>query len=297
MTTSSRQAASCDSVPASPSWPAGSALTGAGWFALTGRITVGQFVTVIGLAQFLGEPFGVLAVVPAWIAEARASANRIGQLADAEFVLAEASAATPVAAGLTFTGVSCGPLANLDLSLRPGEFVGLVAHRPADAEELIRLLGGHVADYRGDIRVGDADFRDLAGARDVLLVEPHHNDLFTGTLRANLMAGDDAGAEAAALRAAAADEVVDAHPERARPPRRRARRHALRRPAAAAGAGPRAAGPAADAGAARPDHGGGRGHRARHRAGHPGAPARAGRGVRDPGRHQQPGAAGRRPTG
>ena len=49
----------------------------AGWFALTGRITVGQFITVIGLAQFLIEPFGTLAVVPSWIAEARASADRV----------------------------------------------------------------------------------------------------------------------------------------------------------------------------------------------------------------------------
>ena len=44
-------------------WPAASPIL-AGWFALTGRITVGQFITVIGLAQFLIEPFGILAVVP-----------------------------------------------------------------------------------------------------------------------------------------------------------------------------------------------------------------------------------------
>ncbi|MFD2354153.1 hypothetical protein ACFSTC_40050 [Nonomuraea ferruginea] len=51
----------------------------AGWFALNGRITVGELITVIGLAQFLMEPIGLLAVVPGWVAEARASADRVAR--------------------------------------------------------------------------------------------------------------------------------------------------------------------------------------------------------------------------
>src|SRR5690349_11267669 len=49
----------------------------AGWFALTGRISAGELVTVIGLAAFLGEPFETLSAAPSWIATSRASANRI----------------------------------------------------------------------------------------------------------------------------------------------------------------------------------------------------------------------------
>ncbi|MCA2217854.1 ABC transporter ATP-binding protein [Jidongwangia harbinensis] len=187
----------------------------AGWYALTGRISVGQFVTVIGLAQFLMEPFGTLAVVPEWVARARASANRIARVLDAEPVHPAGSAPPPAGpVGLSLTGVRSGPLDGLDLDVRPGEFVGVVARRPGDAEHLVRLLGGHVADYRGDVRLGGVPLRDLpvTDARRLLLAEPHHTDLFSGTVRANLMPpGDDALAEA--LRCAAADEVVHAHPE------------------------------------------------------------------------------------
>jgi putative ABC transport system ATP-binding protein len=110
--------------------------------------------------------------------------------------------------------------------VRPGEFVGLVADRPADAEALVRLLS--VPDgFVGEILVGEVSLRDLDrdAARGLLLVEPHHADLFTGTLATNLgvparRAGDGTRAEGgsaggevdAALAAANADEVVALHP-------------------------------------------------------------------------------------
>ena len=174
----------------------------AGWFALTGRITAGQFVTVIGLAQFLGEPFGTLARVPAWIAEARASADRIALVLHAAPARPE-DAAGPEPGELTLAGVSCGPLRDLHLAVRPGEFVGLVAARPADAEALMRLLSGEATAHGGTARVP---------ARAHLLVEPHAADLFTGTIRGNVVV-HEGGDLPAALAAAAADEVVDGHPD------------------------------------------------------------------------------------
>ena len=186
----------------------------AGWFALTGRITVGELITVIGLATFLMEPFGLLAVVPGWVAEARASADRIARIENAEHILPPGSivdAGLPEAVGLRLSGLECGSLAGLDLHVRPGEFVGLVADRPADAETLVRLLA--VPDgFAGEILVGEVPVRDLDRdeARRLLLVEPHHADLFTGTLASNL--GAAGGAVGAALKAASADEVVALHP-------------------------------------------------------------------------------------
>ncbi len=93
--------------------------------------------------------------------------------------------------------------------------VGVVARRPGDAEELMRLLGGHVAGYRGDVRLGGVPLRDLpiAAGRALLLAEPHHTDLFTGTIRSNVVTADDDGL-ATALRASAADEVVAQHADR-----------------------------------------------------------------------------------
>jgi putative ABC transport system ATP-binding protein len=187
----------------------------AGWFALTGRITVGQLITVIGLAQFLIEPFGTLAVVPSWIAEARASANRVALVADAGLVLPE-GVAEPAAdrCDLRLSGVRRGPLDGLDLWVRAGEFVGVVARRPGDAEALVKLLRTPDG-YHGDVLLGGVPLEQIerAHARRLLLVEPHHADLFTGTIGANIAVGEDGEIRPEVLRAAAADEVLDTQPD------------------------------------------------------------------------------------
>ena len=95
----------------------------------------------------------------------------------------------------------------LDLNERPGEFVGVVPGRCGDA--LVRLLTTP-ADYEGSVLLGGVRLEDLAGAREVMLVEPHHADLFTGTIGSNVAVHTDDD-PAAALRAAAADEVVGLH--------------------------------------------------------------------------------------
>jgi putative ABC transport system ATP-binding protein len=141
----------------------------AGWFALTGHITVGELVTVIGLAAFLSEPFATLATAPGWIASARASADRITH------VLRAVPAPYPAF------------LRPDSLHPAEGECVGVVV--TPDAAEFAEL------------------YED--GFPDVLVV-PHHPDLFTGTIRENLLRGGPIGD---ALRASAADDVVAAHPD------------------------------------------------------------------------------------
>ncbi|WP_422752075.1 ABC transporter ATP-binding protein [Micromonospora sp. WMMD708] len=185
----------------------------AGWFALTGRITVGEFITVIGSAQFLVEPFGVLAVVPGWTAAARAAADRVAAVLRADVVLPPGTA-VPDGCELRLTDVTYGPLAGLHLHVRAGEFVGVVASRPADAEALARLLA--VPDgHSGDVLLGGERLEtvDRDRARHLLHSEPHRTDLFSGTLATNVAPHDDDGGRLdEALRAAAADEVAHLHP-------------------------------------------------------------------------------------
>ncbi|WP_329080627.1 ABC transporter ATP-binding protein [Streptosporangium sp. NBC_01469] len=188
----------------------------AGWFALRGQISAGEFLTVIGLAQFLMEPVGTLTLVPGWMAEARASADRVARVAGAPVVLpggpppgdagatASPDGGTP---GLEVSGLSHDALTGVDLVAGPGEFVGVMAHRPADADALVRVLSGRVspAEYGGSVRIGGR-----------MLVEPHHTDLFEGTLATNLTVGGRPGNPeelAAVLAASAADDVVAAHPD------------------------------------------------------------------------------------
>jgi putative ABC transport system ATP-binding protein len=192
----------------------------AGWFALEGRITIGELITVVGLSQFFIEPLGVLAGLPGFLALARASADRLALVLDAEPLLPAGSGRTLDGSELSLSGVSYRSLSALDLRVTPGELLGVVAYRPQDAEALAALLSGQVPPDRydgeltvGGVRLSDAD---LAQARRALLVEPHNGDLFSGTVASNVTAGRP-GATAsevqAALSASAAVDVVEAHPE------------------------------------------------------------------------------------
>ncbi|MFF5228910.1 ABC transporter transmembrane domain-containing protein [Dactylosporangium sp. NPDC000521] len=190
----------------------------AGWFALDGRISVGEFIMVIGLAQFLLEPIGLLAIVPSWVAEARASADRCALVLDADLLLPPGKQhATIAAPDLVLASLRHGTLEGLDLTVRAGEFVGVVTPRSADGEALVRLLAGGVPpdEFEGSVTVGGVALHDLepADARALMLVEPHHTDLFTGTVATNVTATTGAGAPdatAAATTGSVAPDVAAA---------------------------------------------------------------------------------------
>jgi putative ABC transport system ATP-binding protein len=173
----------------------------AGFLALDGALTIGQFVTVIGLAQFLVEPLVQLTVVPSWVAEARASANRVALVLSAPPLVPEGQRTLDAPPhGLDIADLGYGSLDGLDLA----------------------VLSGRVApeEYRGTIAIGGADLASVEhrAARAALLVEPHNTDIFTGTLLSNITAGSDgepADLDPAdldpVLRASAAHDVVDVH--------------------------------------------------------------------------------------
>lgn len=189
----------------------------AGWFALRGDITVGQLITVIGLAQFLLEPFGTMAEVPSWIAEARASAERVGWIEDAPLTLSPGAGTLGAGPhGIVLDGVRYGTLEEITLSVEPGQLVGVVTTRASDADAIVGVLSGQLAreDYSGEIRLGGSVLEelDLAEARRVLLVEPHKADLFTGSLRTNLVVdGAVTPRLEKALQASSAVDVIDVH--------------------------------------------------------------------------------------
>ncbi|QTJ66041.1 ABC transporter ATP-binding protein [Rhodococcus sp. ZPP] len=192
----------------------------AGWFALEGRITIGELITVVGLSQFFIEPLGVLAGLPGSLALTRASADRVALVLDAEPLLPAGSGLIPAGSELSLSGVSYRSLTALDLRVGSGELLGVVAYRPQDAEALAALLSGQVPPerYEGEVTVGGVRLSDAdrGHARRTVLVEPHNGDLFSGTVVSNVTAGRPDAPEAevqAALRASAAVDVIDAHPD------------------------------------------------------------------------------------
>ncbi|GLZ35225.1 ABC transporter permease [Lentzea sp. NBRC 105346] len=181
------------------------------WFALRGRISVGECIIVIGMAQVLIEPFSLLAIIPSWVAEARASADRVASVLSSP-VLLPSSGACFGGAGLTLDSLEYASLRGLDLTVRPGEFLGVVAQQAEDGDALGRVLAVRVgpSDYAGSVSL-DGQRLDAIEARGVVLVEPHHTDLFSGTLRDNLLPDGCSRELAGALVASAADQVVSLH--------------------------------------------------------------------------------------
>ncbi|WP_285550715.1 ABC transporter transmembrane domain-containing protein [Actinoplanes regularis] len=193
------------------------AVTGAaGWLALNGRITVGELVAVVGLAQFIAEPVQVLGWCVQSLATARASARRVAKVLQAAPAVRPGteSAAPPACERVVLTGLRYGTLNGLSLRIPAGETVGIVAYDPRDAEALLAVLAGTVSreDYQGSVRIDEAPAESLrlAELRRVVLVEQHDVALFEGTLRDNLAAGgaDDDDTLLAAIRVAAAEDVL-----------------------------------------------------------------------------------------
>ncbi|WP_433340049.1 ABC transporter transmembrane domain-containing protein [Streptomyces sp. CA-253872] len=194
----------------------------AGRLALSGDLGLGDLIACVGLCQFLLAPIqGLLELGPA-LARARASARRVAALVDAPPPppgTAKLPEGAPVRGELTVRGLAHDVLRGVDLSLAPGEHVGLVVPDPVAAAELLACLTGDLAPAHGAIRLDGVRLGalDRAEARTAVLVAPHQAHLFDGTVLDNLRSGDDeredGPGDAAALRAAAADDLVDALPE------------------------------------------------------------------------------------
>ncbi|MDI9894457.1 ABC transporter ATP-binding protein [Rhodococcus sp. IEGM 1381] len=189
----------------------------AGWFALQGRISVGELITVIGLSQFVIEPLTGLSKIPGVVAMVRGSADRLALVLGAEHVLPQSESAVPVGTELTVDDVRFRSLDGLAFRAAPGELLGVVAYRPQDGEAIAALLSGQISesDYTGTVRIGGIPTGqiDLRRARETVLVEPHLTDLFAGTVRSNVTAGRERPeAELArVLQASAATDVVELH--------------------------------------------------------------------------------------
>ncbi|XTZ17466.1 ABC transporter ATP-binding protein [Micromonospora echinospora] len=219
----------------------------AGWLAVRGRITVGELIAVVGLAQFAAEPLQRLGFCVQLHAGARASAQRIARILAAAPTIRPGDR-TPLPHAetrLALDAVSYRTLERLTLAVHADETLGVVTDDPGDADALLMLLSGRVPrhEYTGTVTIDGVPVEqlDLDAARATVLVEPHRVALFDGTLRSNLLpgtrgevvedrchrswttsSGRDSAAPAAdggqhrlatAIRAAAADDVVAGHPD------------------------------------------------------------------------------------
>ncbi|WP_440900495.1 ABC transporter transmembrane domain-containing protein, partial [Actinosynnema sp.] len=173
----------------------------AGLMALSGRISVGELVTVVAMASFVADPVRYIADCVKQIAVSRASADRVAALlAPAR---AEQRATDPEPGPLTVRSVG------VEFTLKPGEVLGLVVADPAVADRITALLNGAgPGAWLGDVPLADVD---MHVRRRHLHVEPHAAHLLGGSLTAALDTGraTDQAAVDRALAAASAEDVVE----------------------------------------------------------------------------------------
>jgi putative ABC transport system ATP-binding protein len=152
--------------------------TVAGLLARAGQITVGEFVTVVAVASFVADPIQRITNGVQQLAVSRASAARVALL------LRTPPAVIPATGHSGPVQLRDAPL-GLDITVAPGELVGIVTTEPAVADAVVALL---------------------AGPR--VLVEPHIAYLLGGTLDAAMNTGRDAPDRIARSFAAAAVDAT-----------------------------------------------------------------------------------------
>ena len=174
----------------------------AGSFALQGRISTGELVTVVGMASFLSDPVRTISTCVQQLAVARAGAGRVAGVLDAPAgpdgptgpsgpQEAPGSKGSAGPGPLHLDGVRLGDVAVPDLELAPGELLGVATTRVAVADAITAVLAGRRVPDAGTARLGTTPLEQVR-ARDLherLLVEPHAVHLLGDTLGAALDTG------------------------------------------------------------------------------------------------------------
>lgn len=173
-------------------------------FAIRGEITAGQLVAFYGYAVFLIAPLRTLTEAADKLTKGHVAARRVVRILQLE---PEVTGGVGHSAGGLLRDVASG------VGIRPGVFTAVAAAVPEEAVTIADRLGGY-AD--GDVDFGDVPLSTLpiAEVRRRILVADNDARLFAGVLRDELdVTGRASDADiAAALRAACAEDIVEALP-------------------------------------------------------------------------------------
>lgn len=200
-------------------WAAGA------WLVFGEAVTVGGLTAFLAyISRFYGRVESMIRMVPA-TQRAAASAQRIFEILDCRPSVAEPMQPIPlgrVQGRLEITGVhfrygAREVLHGIDLTIEPGEMIGLVGGSGAGKSTLANLVCRFYDPSSGSIRIDGIDLRDVSiseyrSALGCVLQEPF---LFFGTIAENIAYGcPDASREriVAAARAAGAHEFILALP-------------------------------------------------------------------------------------
>ncbi|MFI7702048.1 ABC transporter ATP-binding protein [Nonomuraea sp. NPDC049480] len=189
----------------------------AGWLAFQGRITIGELVMAVGLAQFIMEPLKLFAEMPKYVMIARASAERMALVLAAPPVMTPGQERPSAGGDLEVDSVRHGSLRELKFHVSAGQFVAITAYQPRAAADLASVLAANVPPgaYEGVVRVSGQEIADLSieAVREHMLVNPYDAEIFAGTLRTNIDPSGTSRMVPEAVEASMLTDVVALHRE------------------------------------------------------------------------------------
>ena len=120
---------------------------------------------------------------------------------------------------LRYSGAGADALEHVSFSARPGETIGVIGGTGSGKSSLVSLIPRFYDATGGRVRVGGVDVRELKKdvLRDAVAVVPQKAVLFKGTIRSNLLWGNENATDQellSALSTAQALDVVEAKPGR-----------------------------------------------------------------------------------
>ena len=120
---------------------------------------------------------------------------------------------------LRYSGAGADALEHVSFSARPGETIGVIGGTGSGKSSLVSLIPRFYDATGGRVRVGGVDVRELKKdvLRDAVAIVPQKAVLFKGTIRSNLLWGNENATEQDlldALTTAQALDVVEAKPGR-----------------------------------------------------------------------------------
>lgn len=191
------------------------------WLTVDGVITPGQFVTVIGLAQFLKGSLAHIGTFGANWAHKRASASRLRDLLAEDFGLPGGTGGqvTPRNTGSVTASPERGVLSwvtgGVPVHAVPGQLTGVRVPDAATARRVADRLGFRTAPSPGELGFAGQDALSLGPDvwRSLVTVPPHEATVFTGSLRDNVTLWDGSSVDDVLddtiVTATALDDVID----------------------------------------------------------------------------------------
>ena len=190
-------------------------------------LNVGQISALLTYsAQILGTLMR-LSMIFVMITMARESAVRIAEVLTEQSVLSGGSLSEIKDGSIEFKDVNFAyasnpknlVLNNINLKINSGETIGLLGGTGSSKSSLVQLIPRLYDAVSGKIYVGGVDVRqyNLDFLRSKVAVVLQKNEIFSGTIRDNLLWGDANASESEireACRLACADEFIDKLPER-----------------------------------------------------------------------------------